>query len=348
MTPIAARPLLVTGDPGLLDAVLAVAAEAGVECEVARDVATASVRWSSAPLVLADPGLLTDDHPLPPRPGLVAVSRALDDPDVWRRLMAFGVEHIVELPMGAPWLYQRLGRSLDGDPGNDLLVVLGAVGGAGASTLAAALASHGEAGKPGVLVDLDPRGAGIDLMVGAESESGARWEELAGITGRVDEQILLQALPVADGLPVLSWPPESEIEPDAVAMGHVLDALARSGALVVVDSGRGEDPRLHVALSRTSRAVVVVPLRVRAIAAAKRVLRKLPPHVESIVVAREPAPGGLTCDDVAKALGAPVAATLAEDRRRPLDEELGAPAPDAAVWRRVCAAVLDNAARAVA
>ena len=95
----------------------------------------------------------------------------------------------------------------------------GRSGGAGASTLAAALAQHArDAGSRAVLVDLDPLGGGLDLMLGAETATGARWDELAGITGRVDDRVLLDALPSADGLPLLSWPTDNDLEPGPSAV----------------------------------------------------------------------------------------------------------------------------------
>jgi secretion/DNA translocation related CpaE-like protein len=294
-------------------------------------------------LILVDAAQLEPGVTVPTRPGLIVVTRPIEEADAWRRLVNVGAEHIVELPLGAPWLYERFGRSLDSEPASDLIAVVGSAGGAGCSSLAAALAwHHNERSGAGVLVDLDPWGGGIDLMLGAEASQGARWDELAGIGARVDERILLQALPTADGLPILSWPPASEVEPDAVAVGHVLDALSRSSAVVVVDAGRGVDVRSSIAFTRAATAVVLVPLRVRAVSAARRVLQRLPQHVEPLVVAREPAPAGLRPEDLASALGVPVIATLADDRRRGVTEELGGPAPSAALWRRVCEALLES------
>lgn len=351
MSNAVARPLLITADSALQDAVLAVAGEAEVEVVVAPEVGAAAGLWSAAPLVLLDAALVEAAvRMLPvPRPGLVVVSRTIDDADTWRRLVAVGAEHVVELPSGAPWLFERFGRSLDPTPAADLVVVTGAVGGAGTSTLAAALAHHAHAaGDHAVLVDLDPTGGGIDLMLGAEGASGARWDELAGITGRVDEVVLLDALPHADGLPLLSWPAVSDLEPGSTAVGQVLDALCRTAGVVVVDGGRAVDPRVTVALSRCRQLVVVVPLRVRAVAAARRLVRRVPAHLSPVIVARDPAPGGLTSDDLATALGLPVAAVLPDDRRRPTTEEIGGPPPSSASWRRVCSTLLDGRAEAAA
>lgn len=351
MSNAVARPLLITADSALQEAVLAVAGEAEVDIVVAAEVGAAAGLWSLAPLVLLDAALAEAAvRTLPvPRPGLVVVSRTIDDPDMWRRLVALGAEHVLELPAGAPWLFERFGRSLDPTPAADLVVVTGAVGGAGSSTLAAALAHHAsEVGSPAVLVDLDPTGGGIDLMLGAEGATGVRWDELAGITGRVDERVLLDALPRADGLPLLSWPADSDLEPGSAAVGQVLDALCRRTGVVVVDGGRAIDPRVSVAMARCRQLVVVVPLRVRAAAAARRLVRRVPPHLSPVVVARDPAPGGLTSEDLATALAMPVAAVLPDDRRRPTTEEIGGPPPSSSAWRRVCTTLLDRPADAAA
>jgi secretion/DNA translocation related CpaE-like protein len=349
------RPLLVTSDTGLRDAVVAVAAEAQVDVLVVNDVGSAVSYLASAPLVLLDAQLLPTASALDALShwvggqGLVIVTRAIDDPEVWRQVANVGAERVVELPQGAPWLFERLGRCEQfrapqraSEPTGDVIAVLGAVGGAGTTSVATALARylHDRSGS-GVLVDLDPLGGGIDLLVGGETCSGARWDELAGISGRVDERVLMQALPTVAELPLLSWPPLSEVEPDVVAVEHVLDALCRARSPVVVDVGRGVDARSAAVFSRAARAVVVVPMRVRAVAAARRLLGRLPPHVQPLVLAREPAPGGLTAADLTSALNTPVVVTLPDDRRRAAIEELGGPAPQSAPWRRVCEALLE-------
>jgi secretion/DNA translocation related CpaE-like protein len=199
-----------------------------------------------------------------------------------------------------------------------------------------------------VLVDLDPLGGGLDLMLGAEGETGARWEELAGITGTVDESVLLEALPQANGLPLLTWSDESVLEPSVAAVGHVLDALARPPGAVVVDGGRLTDPRAAVALARCQRLVVVLPMRVRAVAAAQRLLQRVSRPTPPTIVASGPAPGGLSTDDVASALSLPVAAQLPHDRRRPVEEEVGGAPPTSAAWQRVCRELLEATADAAA
>jgi secretion/DNA translocation related CpaE-like protein len=342
-----ACPLLITSDTGVQEAVLTVAEEAHVEIAVASDVGAAASRWGSAPLVLLDAAHVEDAARLLPRPqpALVIVSREIDDAAVWRQIVAIGAEQVVELPQGAPWLVERLGRRLTDVPKADVIVVAGAVGGAGCSTLAAALAraalhSNESADGRAVLVDLDPLGGGIDLLVAAEDVAGARWGELAGIAGPVDDRSLLEALPSVEGLPLLSWSPNSDLEPTPVAVAHVLDALVGRRGIVVVDGGRLCDSRTAVAVLRCALLVIVVPLRVRAVAAARSLLRRLPVHVTPALVVREPAPGGLRADDVSAALGLPVCGVLPDDRRRAGNEEAGAAPPTSSSWRSVTSNVL--------
>src|SRR5262245_33319591 len=124
VTPIASRPLLVTSDARLTEAVLAVASEAQVELTGANDLGAAVTQWSRAPLVIVDADLVGNGTSIAARPGIVVVTRPIEDVDRWRTLAEVGAEHIVELPQGAPWLYERLGRSLESDPVTDLVVVI--------------------------------------------------------------------------------------------------------------------------------------------------------------------------------------------------------------------------------
>ena len=139
-----------------------------------------------------------------------------------------GAAHVLILPDCERWLAGMLAEadSPHEEPGAVVAVVSGR-GGAGGSTLAAALALAGtRRGLRSTLVDLDPAGGGIDLLFGLETEPGPRWSELAQWRdGRLCGRSLRDALPTyaahsrhglaaglgfseegADRLPVLAWP----------------------------------------------------------------------------------------------------------------------------------------------
>lgn len=115
-----------------------------------------------------------------------------------------------------------------------LVVVLGASGGLGASTWAAALARrmsmhNGEC----VLIDGDVGGGGLDMTCGTEHVPGLRWPDLARLRGTTSCERLIAALPQGE-VPVLSAGGRG----GSVAPAVVLDVLGsmRGVVPVVVDA----------------------------------------------------------------------------------------------------------------
>lgn len=118
-----------------------------------------------------------------------------------------------------------------------LVLVLGASGGLGASTWAAALARRlsvhlGEC----VLVDGDLRGGGLDMTCGTEHVPGLRWPDLARLRGTTSCARLLSALPGGE-VPVLSAGGGGASVPDSAVL-DVLESL-RGQVPVVVDGRLG-------------------------------------------------------------------------------------------------------------
>lgn len=181
------RPLLVTDDRTLLDDLLDIAARCGADLDVAPDLPAARTRYPQAPLVLVGLGAAQScgGGGVPRRPGVVLISRdnAADPP--WRAAELVGAEHVAILPAAGPWLADRIidavrtGEDVDGR----IVTVMGGRGGAGASVVAAGLAVTGaRAGLRALLVDADPLGGGVDLVLGWESIRGIRWPALSETT----------------------------------------------------------------------------------------------------------------------------------------------------------------------
>ncbi len=313
------RPLVAVADPVLLDDVLRLAAAASADLEVASDAVGARRSWPSAPLVLVGGDLAESLASavraglLPRRDGVVVVTADLDDAGVWQRAVALGAEHVACLPDAEAWLVDRLGAAADG-PGREGVVigVVGGRGGAGATILATALALAGlRRGLRTMLVDADPLGGGIDLVVGAEDEAGVRWPGLVGVHGRLPAGALHDALPAVGELTVLSWDrADVPAEVPAAAVHALLDA-ARSGSdLVVVDLPRHLDDAGRVVLARAARTYLVVPAELRACAAAGRVLTAIRPHCADVRAVVRRGGGRLPDDVVAAAVGLPLAGSL--------------------------------------
>lgn len=340
-----ARALLVTADDDLLDSLLALAMAAGVEPDVARDGVAAAATWASAPLVVVDERLVTAclTARLPRRDRLlVVVPPGRDDPRVWPAALQLGAEQVVSLPEGESWVSGWLADARVEASRARVLSVVGSCGGAGVSTLAAALAVTAVRRELDVvLVDADPWGGGIDLLLGAESSVGVRWHDLAETAGRVSRESLVPALPCADGLPVLAWARPGGPAVPLEAFRSVLDGVARGGDLVVVDVGRCS-PYAETVLPRSDTVLLLAMARLRSVAGAGAVLAATSPDHDVQLLVRGGGRGGLDALDIADALGLPLRGTVPHDARRTEEEELGLPPAAAArgALARLCAGLL--------
>jgi secretion/DNA translocation related CpaE-like protein len=328
------HPLIVTADPQILDQLLRIAATAGVEVNVARDAGTARRHMPTAPLVIVVDDALADAlarEPAVHRPGVVLVGKdeQLDTETaaIWGRATALGAEHVAFLPEAEPWLAARLASSLHVRGNGAVVGVIGGRGGAGATTLAVALAvTAARRGLQTMLIDADPLGGGIDLVVGAEHIEGLRWPDLAAATSRVAAESLRQVLPSAAGLSVLSWDRGEMLEIPPITMSAALTAARTSSELVVVDLPRHIEDAARIALRAATASLLVVPAEVRASASAARVASSLIGHASDLrVVVRGPAPGGLDGRHVSEALGLRLAGELRPEPGLALALERGEP-----------------------
>lgn len=306
------RPLAVLTDEPLLDSALQLAAVAGCEVDRAADPVAARRRWGDAPLVLLDGPAVAAcvDARLPRRPGVVVLCGADPPPDIWRQALAIGAEKVLSLPAGESWLLTAFADAIDRPAmhAGPVVAILGGRGGAGASVLAATVAlTVLRLGTSALLVDGDPLGGGLDMVLGAETEAGPRWPELRIHGGRVPASALRSALPgrVAGTarLAVVSCDRDGP-GPEPDAMAAVIDAGRRAGDTVVCDLPRHLSPAACAALDRAELAVLVVPAEIRACAAARRVAATL--HERGVrfgVVVRGPSPGGIPPDEVARTVG---------------------------------------------
>jgi secretion/DNA translocation related CpaE-like protein len=315
--PVPRLPLVVTSDADLLDDLLRLAAAGGSEVEVAPDPAAARPRFAAARLVVVGVDQLEPclRARLPRRARLVVVGRGELPDETWVLANRLGVMNVAALPEAEAWLVDRFAERLDAATGGRVLAVIGGRGGAGASILAGGLAvTSVKAGHRTLLVDGDPLGGGLDLLLGWENIEGVRWPALADAEGRVDPPALLEALPHRGDLVVLSFDREQMPAVPTEAMAATLDAGRRGRDVIVADLPRHLDDAAALALQTADRTVLIVPAELRATAAAVRVARAVRLHCEDVtVVVRGPAPGKLRARDVAKALGLPLAGSLRPD-----------------------------------
>jgi secretion/DNA translocation related CpaE-like protein len=303
-------PLIVTEDSELLDDLLRLCAAAGARPEVHPTVPEGRERWEAAPLVLVGDDAVPRVRGATRRRGVVLVGRDQDDSGVWRRAVEIGADHVLVLPDGEQWLVDRIADVTEGVGRPALTVgVLGGRGGAGASTLACALAvTSAREGRRALLVDADPLGGGLDVLLGGETAHGLRWPAFTASRGRVGSGALEESLPALHGLRVLSWDRSDAVTVPPEAVRAVLAAARRRGGTVVVDLPRRVDEGTAEVLAQVDLGLLVVPAELRAIAAARRVASAAAMVLRDLRVAvRAPYAPGLDDREVARLLGLPLA-----------------------------------------
>ena len=182
-----------------------------------------------------------------------------------------------------------------------MIGVIGGSGGVGASTFASVVAS---VASGAVLVDLDPVGGGIDVLLGIDDVAGARWSGLRVGGGHLDPLLLADGLPRWRDVTVLA----ADEPPAAAAVPQVLAAAAQLGT-VVLDLPRAPSELREAGLAACDLCVLVVSAAdVRSVVAAAAVLRSLPDVPVGLVLRR----GGLSVDEAVPLLGAPLLGVLPE------------------------------------
>lgn len=312
--------LVVAGTGETQDLILSAVAAQELAASVVTDLDALAVPWRDAGVVLVadDQAERLAARALPHRDGVYLVG-----PDS-RRLATWSTPlsaQVIGLPEGSAWLGAVLAEG-SARARAPVVAVLGGSGGVGASTLAAALAQLGAERPDGAaLVDVDPAGGGIDLLLGAEQARGWRWPGLHSAEGQLGD--LRPHLPVVDGVSVVSMARGATLDLAREPLAAVIGGLRSWHALVVVDPGRSLTPAAREAIRLAGRHLLVVAGGIRGVAAARQTVAALGLEHPQVVLRRWP--GGLPPDLVAEAVGHPVVAVLPEERRLRSAAERGEP-----------------------
>jgi secretion/DNA translocation related CpaE-like protein len=316
-----ARPsslVVTTTDPELLDHVLSVTAAAEVEPIVVADPGELRPLWSAAPIVLVgmDQAARVARQQLSRRAEVYVLGRDSAPAEAYRWSTPLGAA-VLLLPSGATWLAGAV-ADLSGQRAGAgrVICVLGGSGGAGASTCAAALAFvAARTPRRTLLVDADPSGGGLDLLLGAEHVVGWRWPRLAGARGHLGD--LGGRLPRVDEVDVLSTArdePHGEHGLGPVSVKAVMLSAMRSHDLIVVDLPRCLGPASREAILRADLVLLIVRDDIRGVAAAREVAIEAGRDGSRFgVVVRQGRSRNLAPQLVASGLGIDLIGTMSDD-----------------------------------
>ena len=311
MTSHSAVVLTLLSDPELSDDIDRLAAAAGLRTVRAQN--PPRKLWPTAAAVILDEdGARRCVRAGTPRRGAVfVVDTSEPAPPLWAAAVEVGAQQLCVLPAQEAELVRQLSEAAEMGRGaphrGRVIAVTAGRGGGGASVFAAALAQRaGEA----LLIDLDPCGGGVDLLLGVESAPGLRWPEMATASGRLSWSAVRQVLPNKGDVRMLSCTRVyHEIDPGAAQA--VVDAGRRGGATVICDLPRPLNATALSVLESTDLVVVVTSCDVRAVAATGAiagVIRTVNPNLGLVV--RGPAPGGLRAAEVVEVTAVPLLAAM--------------------------------------
>ncbi|AXE37781.1 septum site-determining protein Ssd [Acidipropionibacterium virtanenii] len=319
---------LVSGDPRLAEVVGSVAASIGVALHAVGTREDVVAAWDApGPLLVGqDRASAAVAWQLPVRQGIHVVGEDAEQAARWSA--ALGASVIV-IPQGNATLAELLRDGVQEAGRGTVMLIDQAGGGLGASTLGAGVAADAAAtGLRTALVELDPGGGGMDLLLGAERVEGWRWPELASARGTVRE--LAQHLPALDGVILVSAGREP-CQVGQAARAAVVASLAADHDLVILD--RGHLPAEAVAGLSVDRRVEIVGADLRSLMAARAV------GMSGATPVLRHGPGRrMSIPDAAALVGVEPLLEVPDDRRLPKGQEIGeAPWVMAGRrWRRAC------------
>ena len=236
-------------------------------------------------------------------PLLVVTGEQVVTTSAWRSALASGARALLQLPADSEQLLSHLSELSRPRSDSTVIGVAAGHGGAGASSFAARLAAAARPDGPVVLVDGDPLGGGLDLLVEHGGAAGVGWSDLEGL-GSQDGTALREGLPVVDEVALLVA--GDGPGPQASALSRALTALAPGGGTVVVDLSAS---LVAAAAEHLDRLLLVTTATDHAVRATARRLDiwPRPAGLVSVVVRRQ---GPLHPGDIAADLSLPLAAAF--------------------------------------
>jgi len=323
---------VVSTDPHLVDCAQAAAAATGASLKVVSDLDDLRTLWRVSPVVVIGSDLIQEVASLlfPRRERVYLLGRADSHETLCRWSMPLGAS-VILLPEGGKWLSRIIAGRLGIADAGTVVAVKGGAGGVGASTLCLGLAQVAKARSMKVaVVDCDHLSGGIDLLMGAENSPGWRWDKLSHAVGQIAD--ITPMLPQADGVTLVSMDRANPQPIPPPALEAVLECLARSHDLVLVDLGRG-----YAESGVVRRSIIVSTQTVRSLAATKVVVSTMGTSECALVIRKD---GSVSPQDAARTMELPLIGVLPTVADLPRLADRGIPPSVGGRWTRECTQIL--------
>jgi len=324
---------LVSADARLVHLAQASAVAVGASLAVVGDPEDLRALWRASPAVLIGSDQIEKvvTWALPRREQVYLVGHEGSYQDLCRWSVPLGA-CVIQLPDGNKWLSRVIAGHAASSKSGIVVGITPGVPGVGASTLCVGLGILAQRRSMKVaLVDCDDLGGGLDLILGAENTPGWRWDKLRNAAGQIAD--IGPMLPSPEGITLVSMERADPQPVPGEALEAVVDCLARTHDLVLVDLGRAFPGRGGM----IRRAVVVSSQTVRGIAATRASLSRMDAGECGLVVRKS---GSVSSRDAARTVDLPLisVAPTVPDLARLADR--GIPPTLSGGWKKCCTRVL--------
>ena len=298
--------LLISQNQQLINELQKISAVTQCSLEVNSKVNNSEVK--AARMVLIDAALAgTVSHP-----NVVLITLGEPNIEIWQKAVATEARYVAFLPDAREWLLQNL--IPNPIKSTQIIGVIGASGGLGASLIASSLAvMFAQSDKTVALAETNFCSGGLDVLWGIEESKGTRWADLIYPSGRISPQDLYRSLPKASGVSILSTDSQDGRMP--ASYSEILSDLAQAVDVLVIDLAKSLEVGATELLELCTDLIIVTGSTIRSTSATNQLMQLASKLASAKLIVRMIPGTDLDAQNVSKTLGLQLLGTVTTDQK---------------------------------
>ena len=298
--------LLISQNQQLINELQKISAVTQCSLEVNSKVNNSEVK--AARMVLIDAALTEIVN----HPNVVLITLGEPNIEIWQKAVATEARYVAFLPDAREWLLQNL--IPNPIKSTQIIGVIGATGGLGASLIASSLAvMFAQSDKTVALAETNFCSGGLDVLWGIEESKGTRWADLIYPSGRISPQDLYRSLPKASGVSVLSTDSQDGRMP--ASYSEILSDLAQAVDVLVIDLAKSLEVGATELLELCTDLIIVTGSTIRSTSATNQLMQLASKLASAKLIVRMIPGTGLDAQNVSKTLGLQLLGTVTTDQK---------------------------------
>lgn len=245
-------------------------------------------------------------------PNVVLITLGEPNLEIWQKAVATEAKYVAFLPDAREWLLQNL--IPNPIKSTQIIGVIGATGGLGASLISSSLAvMFAQSDKTVALAETNFCSGGLDVLWGIEESKGTRWADLIYPSGRISPQDLYRSLPKASGVSVLSTDSQDGRMP--ASYSEILSDLSQAVDVLIIDLAKTPDAGITELLELCTDLIIVTGSTIRSTSATNQLMQLASKLASAKLIVRMIPGTGLDAQNVSKTLGLQLLGTVTTDQK---------------------------------